>query len=40
MYAAHGKIAAMGQRVKILRKENKKGVLAHFRFNSYSCIDY
>jgi hypothetical protein len=36
----HGKLAVMGQRVKTLRKENKKEVLAYFIFNGYSCINY
>jgi Na+/melibiose symporter-like transporter len=35
MCAAHGKLAAMGQRVKTLRKENKKEVLAYFIINGY-----
>jgi hypothetical protein len=33
--AAHGKLAAMGQRVKTLRTENKKEVLAYFIINGY-----
>jgi Na+/melibiose symporter-like transporter len=33
--AAHGKLAAMGQRVETLRKENKKEVLAYFIINGY-----
>jgi hypothetical protein len=33
--AAHGKPAAMGQRVETLRKENKKEVLAYFIINGY-----
>ena len=38
--AAHSKLAAMGQRVITLRKENKKEVLAYFIFNGYSFINY
>ena len=38
--AAHGKLAAMGQRVITLRKENKKEVLAYFIFNDYSFIKF
>jgi Na+/melibiose symporter-like transporter len=33
--ASHGKLAAMGQRIKTLRKENKKEVLAYFIINGY-----
>ena len=36
--AAHGKLAAMGQMVITLRKENKKEVLTYFIFNDYSFI--
>jgi hypothetical protein len=38
MCAAHGKLATMGQRVKMLRKENIKEVLAYFIINGHSCI--
>jgi hypothetical protein len=38
MCAAHGKLVAMGQRVKTLRKENMKEVLAYFIINGHSCI--
>jgi hypothetical protein len=36
MCATHSKLAAMGQRVKTLRKENKKEVLVYFIINGHS----